>query len=268
MFSLLNFLKIAIVGYGLILVFMAIFQDHFIFFPQPISNPGVAQFAQHEISFQREGIILKGWFIRKKISAENPLIIYYGGNAEEVSNHLFESHHFSANAFLFLNYRGFGKSEGKPSQTDLVSDALFVLAEVLKQENIKPDQVILMGRSLGSGVAVQVAASSKVKGLILVTPFDSLLNVAKTHYPFLPVGLLLRHPFNSAALAPEIDMPVLMMMGTGDNIISNQRTRALARVWGGPVELVTIEGAGHNDIQAFSRYWYEMRRFITSLSDL
>jgi pimeloyl-ACP methyl ester carboxylesterase len=106
-----------------------------------------------------------------------------------------------------MNYRGYGGSDGTPSETALLSDALFVFDYMLATEGIDPAHVVLMGRSLGSGVAVHVAAKRKVGGVILVTPFDSLVNVARAHYPIFPVGLMLKHRFDSAALAPGITTP-------------------------------------------------------------
>ena len=82
-------------------------------------------------------------------------------------------------------------------------------------------------------MAVYVAAHREVQGIILVTPFDSLLNVARHHYPVFPVKFLLKHPFDSAALAPQITTPALVIMGDQDNIIPNKFSSRLARLWGG-----------------------------------
>jgi pimeloyl-ACP methyl ester carboxylesterase len=123
-----------------------------------------------------------------------------------------------------------------------------------------------MGRSLGSGVAVHVAAHREVRGVILITPFDSLLNVARHHYPFLPVKLLLRHPFDSAALAPKVKMPALVLIGRQDDIIPNPLSSALAQRWGGPAQTVAIESVGHNDIQLDEGYWRAINIFLKDLN--
>jgi pimeloyl-ACP methyl ester carboxylesterase len=189
-------------------------------------------------------------------------LIYYGGNAEEVSGNLWDLSRLQAGACLFMNYAGYGDSQGKPSQARLCQDALFLLDWITRREGVPLTQVVLMGRSLGSGVAVFVAAQRPVKGVILVTPFDSLRHVARHHYPFLPVRLLLKYPFDSAALAPSIKAPALLLTGARDDIIPGHLAANLARVWGGPVRQVVIDDAGHNDIQLNRRYWESVNAFL------
>ena len=122
--------------------------------------------------------------------------------------------------------------------------------------------MVLMGRSLGSGVAVYVASQRRVRGVILVTPFDSLLNVARHHYPILPVGLLLRHSFDSIGMAPAIPTPALFLVAARDEVIPPEFAVRLAQAWGGPRHTVHIEGAGHNDIQLEADYWQAVNRFL------
>jgi hypothetical protein len=163
-----------------------------------------------------------------------------------------------------MNYRGYGDSEGKPSQQNICRDALYILDTLAAREQIPLNHIVLMGRSLGSGVAVHVAAHRAVRGVILVTPFDSLLNVARRHYPILPVRFLLKHPFDSAALAPDIRIPALVLIGRQDTIIPNQNAIRLSELWGGPVDTVMIEGVGHNDIQLGHRYWESINSFLST----
>lgn len=262
---LLSLLKSILLIYFAVVLLMAVFQDKLIFIPQSINNPYAVQFENYRIQFTHKENRLEGWFIGKDlISATNPLIVYYGGNAEEVSGNLLDLQNFPTFSFLFMNYRGFGESKGKPSQEVLVNDAVFILNHLIENEAINPSHIILMGRSLGSGIAVQVAHQIKVKALILVTPFDSLTNVVKNHYPFLPVKLLIKHPFDSISLSPFIDTPALFLMGTEDQIIDNNRTQAIYNVWKGPSDLAIIKGAGHNDIQKFPLYWQKIKDFIDS----
>ena len=111
-------------------------------------------------------------------------------------------------------------------------------------------------------MAVHVAAHRPVRGVILITPFDSLRNVARRHYPVLPVKLLLKHPFDSAALAPDITIPALILIGRQDTIIPSQHAIRLSEVWRGPVEFIIIDGVGHNDIQLEPRYWEVINAFL------
>jgi len=249
-----------IIGVALLYVF----QDTLIFFPQPIPQANRVPFATHALTLVHEGKRLQGWYVSGVVSESRPLVVYYGGNAEEVSGNLWEMSRLQAGAYLFMNYRGYGDSQGKPSQKNLCRDALYILDTLAARENIPMRHIVLMGRSLGSGVAVYVAAQRPVGGVILVTPFDSLLNVARHHYPVLPVKFLLKHPFDSAALAPGVKMSALVIMGDQDNIIPNQRSTRLAQRWGGPIETVVIEGAGHNDIQLDHRYWDAINSFLSN----
>ena len=251
---------LVVIGVALLYVF----QDTLIFFPQPIPQSNREPFAEHALTLVHEGKQLHGWYVPGAISKHRPLVVYYGGNAEEVSGNLWEMSRLQAGAYLFMNYRGYGDSQGKPSQTNLCRDALYILDTLAAREAIPLNHVVLMGRSLGSGVAVYVAAHRSVRGVILVTPFDSLLNVARHHYPVLPVKFLLKHPFDSAALAPNVKTPALVLIGHQDNIIPHQRSTRLAQLWGGPVDTVVIDGVGHNDIQLDNHYWNAINAFLST----
>lgn len=253
-------IPLVIIGVALLYVF----QDTLIFFPQPIPLQNREPFAAHVLTLEHEGQQLQGWYVSGAVSESRPLVVYYGGNAEEVSGNLWDMARLQAGAYLFMNYRGYGDSQGKPSQKNLCRDALYILDTLVARENIPMNHIVLMGRSLGSGVAVYVAAHRPVRGVILVTPFDSLLNVARHHYPVLPVRFLLKHPFDSAALAPGVKMPALVIIGNQDNIIPNRRSTQLAEVWGGVVDTVVIDGAGHNDIQLDHRYWEAINSFLSA----
>ncbi len=259
MYDLLKIvIPVVLIGLGL----LYFFQDALIFFPQSTPPESRKQFEPFAYRVEHDGIRLQGWFIRGAVTAETPLLVYYGGNAEEVSTNLYDLSRLRAGAYLFINYRGYGDSEGKPSQQALCRDALHIVDHVVAHEKIPLDHMVLMGRSLGSGVAVHVAAARRVRGVILVTPFDSLTNVARHHYPIFPVRLLLRHPFDSLALAPDIQAPALFLMASRDEVIPSKSSAALARAWGGPVQTVVIEGAGHNDIQLDPLYWQTINTFL------
>ena len=105
-----------------------------------------------------------------------------------------------------LNYRGYGRSEGAPSEAAISADALLVYDRLAGREDIDAERIVVFGRSLGSGVAVPLAARRPVHAVILVSPFDSLRRIAKKTYPFVPVPTLLRHPFDSLALAPRLSL--------------------------------------------------------------
>ncbi|MBI9089658.1 MAG: alpha/beta hydrolase [Desulfobacterium sp.] len=259
---ILEIVKIALIVAGAVLGLVYVFQSRLIFFPQKIPDQSRERFKEYGVRVPSQGCELHGWFVNNTISATSPLIIYYGGNAEEVSASLWEAEKFRSASFLFMNYRGYGDSTGRPSEQGILMDALTVFDWVVAEYGVDPGHVVLMGRSLGTGVAVHVASERRVAGLILVTPFDSLINVAKSIYPFLPVEKLLRHRFDSLALAPGMDTPMLAVIADQDEIIPNPNSLTLINAWAGPVETLVVKGAGHNDISQFDAYFRGINRFL------
>lgn len=252
------------VGFTAITLLLYFFQERMIFFPRPTFPGNEKRYADYEIKIRRGQIILKGWFFKDRVDPQNPLIVYYGGNAEDVSLNFDSLDRFATRSFLFMNYRGYGGSGGHPTQRSLCEDALFVLDTVMKSEGIQPQDVILMGRSLGSGIAVHVAARRKVAGVILVTPFDSLTNVARAHYPIFPVKLMLKHRFDSASAAPVINTPALFLTAADDQVVPVHLAHHLEQCWGGPTSSVTIAGTDHNTIDTSPLYWEAINTFLRS----
>ena len=214
-----------------------------------------------------DGKRLHGWFRRTEKDAESQgLVIYFGGNAEEVSGQMHDAQMFAPWSFAAVNYRGYGMSEGYPSETALTADALAIYDWLAKRDRIDPNRIVVFGRSLGSGVAVQLAASRPVRAVALVSPFDSLRSLARKQYPFVPVSLLLKHPFDSLARASGIEAPLLVIAGERDGLIPPKYSKRLHDAWAGPKRWTLIPGADHNDIHTRPEYWPEIREFLASLT--
>ena len=200
-----------------------------------------------------DGTSLSGVLAKPPIA--NPaLVIYFGGNAEEATSQAVEANRYGERAVLLMNYRGYGDSGGKPGEQALVSDAIELYDWAAHRTDLDVARIAVHGRSLGSGVAVQLAAARPVKAMLLTSPFDSLFAVAGAHYPWLPTSLLLRHRFDSLALAPTLRMPALFLVAQRDTIIGPAHSHRLAEAWGGPTERVSFEGRGHNDLDLDARY--------------
>ena len=150
-----------------------------------------------------------------------------------------------------------------PGQDALFTDALFIFDYITNIYNIAPSNIFLMGRSLGSAVAVHIGGHRLVKGMILVTPFDNLINVAKTHYPIFPIKLLLMHPFLSDEIAPKVTCPMLALIGAEDQIITNDLSMNLVKKWGGRSDHLIINNTGHNTISFASDYWQAIQSFLS-----
>src|SRR5438132_364211 len=131
-----------------------------------------------------------------------------------------------------------------------------------RQAPVDATRVAIHGRSLGSGVAVQLAAARPVKCVVLTSPFASALDVGREMYPWLPVALLLRHPFDSATRAPALRVPLLVLVGEADRLIAPHHSERLAGLWGGPVERMNLPGFGHNDLDLDPRYAQAIRAFL------
>lgn len=254
---------IAIASYVGLSALLWLLQEKLLFHPMPLTGPprAPAGWSVEAVDFTaRDGTRLSGVIV-KPPGPPAPLLVYYGGNAEEATAYAPFADRYGPRALLLMNYRGYGRSEGTPSEKAMVSDALEILDAALRRTDVDPSRVILMGTSLGSGVATQVAAGRTVRALVLVSPYDSIAEVAAAIYSWLPVRWLVRHPFDSAARAPRIRAPALFVSGTADTLVRPAHTKRLASLWGGPVETLELEGAGHNDVGG-AHYEAAVRSFL------
>lgn len=257
----------AAVGYLAIAVLIWFAQESLQFYPQPALTRALAPagWKLEEVSFKSsDGTTLAGVLVMPPVERP-PLLIYYGGNAEEVTAYAHgAADTYGERAVLLMNYRGYGRSGGRPGEKALVADAVEIFDWASRRTDIDASRIALHGRSLGSGVAVQVAAARPVRCVLLTSPFASAREVAAEIYPWLPVGWLMRHPFDSAAHAPKLTMPALFLMGDADNIIPKRHSERLAGLWAGPVQKHSFEGFGHNDIDLNPRYSTAIHAFLAS----
>lgn len=240
-------------------------QDSLVFYPPPaLPKPAAAAgWRLEDVAIEmRDGTRLAG-LLALPDAPKPPLVIYFGGNAEEVTAYAGEAPRtYGPRAALFVNYRGYGASGGRPAEAALASDGREIYDWAARRADIDAGRIALHGRSLGTGVAVQVAAARPARCIVLTSPFASALDVAREMYPWLPVAYLLRHPFDSAARAPELRVPALILSGSADTLIRPHHSDKLAGVWGGPVERVRLEGFGHNDIDLHPGYAAAIRAFL------
>lgn len=260
----------AVLAYAGLAALMWLTQDSLLFFPQPARGAALAPpgWTPERVAIGAgDGTRLAGVLLlppREPGAARAPgAVIYFGGNAEEVTAHSAQvERQYGRRAVLLVNYRGYGDSGGKPGERALVADAATLFDWVARRTDIDPTRICAHGRSLGSAVAVQLAAARPLRCLVLTSPFDSLVAVGKAHYGWLPVGLLLRHRFECLALAPSIRVPAMMIYGGGDTIIPAEHSERLAAAWGGPVERVRLEGFGHNDLDLDPQYAQAIASFL------
>jgi hypothetical protein len=161
-----------------------------------------------------------------------------------------------------MNYRGYGASEGAPSQVALVADALAQYDYASALPGIDRQRIFAFGRSLGSGIAVQLASQRPVRAVILVAPYDSLAAVAKRYYWYLPVDWMLKHRFDSIGLAPQMKQPLLCFVAERDDVIPPEHAEKLFAAWAGPKRKVLLGGASHNATDGARDFWPAVREFL------
>ena len=192
------------------------------------------------------------------------LILGFGGNAwngQEVAEYLHEL--YPERDVVAFHYRGYAPSTGAPSAGALIADAPLVYDAAV--DLVKPDRTILIGFSIGSGIAAQLSSKRGPCGLILVTPFDSLRAVAQAMYPWLPIGPLFVHEIDAAAGLEGSSTPVAIIAAEHDEIVPARRTDELRRIISNLAFDRTIAGAGHNDLYARSDFQAAMREALSVL---
>ena len=246
-------------------LFMWLFQERMLFFPRPLDSRPAPRPNLEEVSIAAaDGVKLRGWLV-KGDGAPAPLLIYFGGNAEEVSWLTGVADQFAGWSLLLVNFRGYGESEGKPGENELLEDGLAIHDYAKRRPDVNSERIVAMGRSLGSGVAVHLAAHRSLRGVILVSPYDSIVEVAKGHYPFLPVSLMLRHRFDSLSRAPQIEAPLLCLVATEDRVIPAARSRTLFEAWRGTKTWLDVPRSDHDSIAGEPEYWRSIADFLKAL---
>lgn len=228
-------------------------QDSLLYHPTPETDaPGAKS-----LTFETGGATLRIWHDGPE---PGEAIIYFGGNGENVAWTLPFFHDlFPDRPLYFVSYRGYGGSTGKPSQEALTADALAVYDWV----HASHPQVSVIGRSLGTGVAVYVASRREVKKVVLVTPYDSMEAVAQHHYGWLPISWLLRDKYPSAQWAHDVKAPVLAILAGHDEFIPRADSEALMAAFPKPqIGVVTLPEAGHNTVQDFEGYGQAIKSFL------
>jgi fermentation-respiration switch protein FrsA (DUF1100 family) len=254
-----------VLGYVAIAALMWFAQERLMFYPRSSLGPATPPqgWQLEEVRFSApDGTALAGALVRPS-NVRGPLVIYFGGNAEEVTEYAPGVRDtYGDRAVLLVNYRGYGASAGSPGEKAIVADALALYDWAARRPDVDPDRIAVHGRSLGSGVAVQVAAARPVRCVVLTSPFSSALDVARSAYPWLPVALLLRHPFDSMAHAPKLKVPALVLVGEADTLVPPEHSERLAKAWGGTVERSRFPGMGHNDVSMHPGYNSAIQAFL------
>ena len=213
-------------------------------------------------------VTLRGWQLAPKVhSGRIPGLIYFGGRQEDISELAHVTEMFGARLVRIFNHRGFAMSSGKPSEDGFLSDALAQYDVLAANPRVAPSNITVIGRSLGSGPAVYLAAHRPVAGVVLVTPYDSILALARRHYPYLPVRQLLRHRFEAHLWAGEARCRVLTVLAESDKVVPADHSHELLAHWAGSSEVVTIPGTDHSSVLRAQETRSAIRRFLDTTSN-
>ncbi|GAB3367710.1 alpha/beta hydrolase [Massilia agri] len=230
---------LALGAYAAACLALFVMQRSLIYYP-----PASAAFpAPHTSTLEVPGASLK---VSERPAKGHGAVIYLGGNAEDVTASLpLLDAAYPDRALYLLHYRGYAGSTGKPAEEELVHDALALFDKVAPEHG----DIVVVGRSLGTGVAVQLATQRPVRRLVLVTPFDSLRDLAARQFPYFPVRWLLRDRYDSWRHAPKVTAPTLLLVAGNDELIPRDSAdQLLTRFSPNVATMRVIDGAGHNTI--------------------
>lgn len=176
----------------------------------------------------KDGTKLAGWLMTPVNSGPHPGVIYFGGRSEDVSWVARDAGRmFPGMAVLVVNYRGYGESRGVPGEQRMVDDGRVLFDWLTEHGHVDPARIAVVGRSLGSGVAVQVALERSVHAIVLITPYDSILALAQRRFRAVPIGFLLRHRFESVKYASLLKAPTYVLRAATDDVVPHSHTNLL-----------------------------------------
>ncbi|MBO6548302.1 MAG: alpha/beta fold hydrolase [Rhizobiales bacterium] len=213
---------------------------------------------------KKEGFKLFSWYA--KAAPNKPTLLFFHGNGGNVANREEKFRQLMAEGYgvFMLGYRGFGGSEGKPSEEAFVKDAFLAYDYLRETIGLNETQIVIYGESIGTSVATQLAARVEAKALVLEAPMSSVTAVAQSRYPYLRVRPFLRDRFESDRHIASISMPLLIVHGKEDQVIPLEFGKALFEAAIEPKQMEVIEGAGHNDLYEHPLV-EKVVRFLSSL---
>lgn len=260
-------LLLAAAGYAAVCARLFLTQDSQVFPappPDPVRAAAVAK-AQPRLEAIRltapDATSLSGLLLdRTRDGSPAPLVLYFGGNKDLCQDFFVEApERLPDFSLACLDYRGYGASQGRPTEAALEADALLAFDRLA--ERTRAPSVIVMGRSLGTAVAAHVAARRSAGVLVLVTPADSIAAVGQERYPYVPVGLLLRNPFDATPDAARVACPTLVLLAASDTTVPPRHGERLAALLPGPKTVTVLDG-DHGTVLDNPGYWPAIRAFL------
>lgn len=243
----------------------------FIFFPEKsivVTPTNVGLPFEDLYIFTPDGTRINGWYVPS--SGAKVTFLWLHGNAGNLGGRvdsLRDFHRELGVNVLMIDYRQYGRSEGRVTEEGTYQDALAAYDYLAKRPDLDPFRIVVYGQSLGSAVAVDLAVKRRLYGLILEAPFTSIRAMAAFHYPWLPFAGLLSTRYDSLDKIGKVDAPLLILHGDRDEIVPYGQGKTLYEAARSPKQFYTIRGAGHNDVYIVGgvEYFRAIRDFIQSL---
>lgn len=238
------------VGYATVMVLMFVFQRHIIYQPNRQDAFMAGTYAPLSVLTTTSSAPLPQQHLWHPIGRAGKMVVLFHGNAGNVADRLFKAKVFidAGYGVTLVEYRGFGGNSGKPSERGLYNDANAVI-ETLKHQGVAIENMVLMGESLGTGVAVEMATRyPNIAGLMLETPYTSLPDAGAAHYPWLPIHWLMRDKYESLKKIGQITVPKFIIHGDADETIPFVQAQRLAKAAPQPVQFVVVPKGQHSDL--------------------
>ena len=256
----------------LVIVLWAQLEKRYIFFPttEIDATPDQMGLSYEEVFFNTEdGVKLHGWYIP---GPGDVTWLWFHGNGGNISHRIEELALFhqrlGINQFIF-DYRGYGRSEGRASEKGTYRDSRAALDYLQNRPDLDQERIVYFGRSLGAAVAVELAAERPPSGMILVSPFASISDMARISFPMLPFHWLVRNKYNSMERIRNYQRPVLVLHGELDDLVPISQGRKLYEAANSPKRFQALPEAGHNDTyyNGGAAYWDTLSEFQAALSE-
>jgi uncharacterized protein len=242
--------------YLMLIIVLYVLQARLIFYPAPLpgrfrfnlGNNGQECFLQTTDGERINALFFKGH--------RPEVILYFHGNAGNLSGWQFVAEDFTTPGYnlMIIDYRGYGKSTGSVSEHGLYNDAEAAYHFLLNDKGFKPSDIIIYGRSIGTGPAIQLASTYPCRGMVLEAPYVSLAKLANEKLPFLFPSFYLRFRFSNIQKINNVKNPVVFIHGDNDTLIPASHTEALYKKFTGPKKKVIVRGGSHNDLNSFPEY--------------
>jgi len=250
--NLLIFIGLSLLVYAFVMFLIYLFQSRFFFSPVYYRDDEKIQALNESLTFlslpTEDETLLEGVLYQPE-DASDKIILYFGG-VQQDSVALVEKFavHYPRMPFINYNYRGYGRSEGKPSQDKLFTDAMHIYDDLVVRYDYKPEDIILMGYSLGTGLASFLGSQRQVREILLMAPYDSVYEVIKRRYPFSGIGWILKQRFPSVDFVPHIDVPIHIYASSDDRVVNIKHAKMLKNHVNNLAGFYEYDNISHNDI--------------------